>query len=280
MVILGFYYTLCDIVLLAQFSYYSRVSSDDKAIAKTGDEDSNGYIGEPNEQTGLLTPNSERRRQDISVAHLSPAVPMIDENTVKPAPPSKPATFLQSLIWNLFSVITVCIAGVAGWYLSDRHHGHDRSSPVIHPHDDPVLHFSLLGQIFGYFCAALYLGSRVPQMLLNYRRKSTEGISMLFFMFACVGNLSYVLSIFAYDPARHCVGRVCVDGEESRVYARYIAVNASWLIGSLGTLVLDFGIFLQFFLYDAQNEESGEAEREVVPRDQRPLLERGDSEVV
>lgn len=30
---------------------------------------------------------------------------------------------------------------------------------------------------------------------------------------------------------------------------RYVAVNASWLAGSLGTLVLDLGIFVQFFWY-------------------------------
>jgi hypothetical protein len=33
------------------------------------------------------------------------------------------------------------------------------------------------------------------------------------------------------------------------VYGKYILVNLSWLVGSLGTLFLDMGVFAQFFLY-------------------------------
>ena len=51
----------------------------------------------------------------------------------------------------------------------------------------------------------------------------------------------------------------------------------------MGTLILDMGIFIQFFLYRAQEDED-EIEEEALatsngePRDERPLLERGDSE--
>jgi len=38
-------------------------------------------------------------------------------------------------------------------------------------------------------------------------------------------------------------------GEGGRDYARYMAVNASWLLGSAGTLVLDLVIFAQFWWY-------------------------------
>jgi hypothetical protein len=178
----------------------------------------------------------------------------------------------------------VCAAGVLGWYVSDRSQGGKRQSEHPSP-DDEVLYFDLWGQIFGYFCAVLYLGSRVPQLLLNYRRKSTEGVSMLFFLFACIGNLTYVLSIFAYEP--HCSGRhgKCRDGEALSDYGKYIAVNASWLAGSLGTLFLDLGIFIQFFLYREQDDygveesvvENGVASTQA-ERDQRPLLDRGDAE--
>lgn len=33
------------------------------------------------------------------------------------------------------------------------------------------------------------------------------------------------------------------------VYGRYILVNTSWLVGSLGTLFLDAGVFAQFWMY-------------------------------
>ncbi|EHK97968.1 putative protein RTC2 [Glarea lozoyensis 74030] len=81
----------------------------------------------------------------------------------------------------------VISAGVFGWWLSER--SQSPHKPRKHPHDTGVS-FNLWGQIFGYFCALLYLGSRIPQLLLNYRRKSTSGVSMLFFLFACIGNLT------------------------------------------------------------------------------------------
>ena len=180
----------------------------------------------------------------------------------------------------------VCAAGVLGWWVSNRsqgglHHGHQDS-----PHsDDDVMQFSLWGQIFGYLCAVLYLGSRIPQILLNYRRKSTEGVSMLFFLFACIGNLTYVLSIFAFEGTCHGPHGECESGEAARLYWRYILVNTSWLTGSLGTLFLDIGIFIQFFLYRPAEEEgldveyasNGDQRTNRRIDDDRPLLQRDDS---
>jgi len=78
---------------------------------------------------------------------------------------------------------------------------------------------------------------------------------MLFFLFACVGNLTYVMSIFAYEPSCARVGSVdahwggCGSGEYREEYGQYVLLNASWLIGSAGTLVLDLLIFGQFWVY-------------------------------
>jgi len=109
---------------------------------------------------------------------------------------------------------------------------------------------------------------------------------MLFFLFACVGNLTYVLSIFAYEPRCQGTHGHCKDGEAINIYRRYVLVNASWIAGSAGTLILDMIIFGQFFIYreneqgkDMNGVESGNGHgygsRE---GDQRPLLDRGDSE--
>jgi solute carrier family 66 (lysosomal lysine-arginine transporter), member 1 len=219
-------------------------------------------------------------------------VPLLDAPKASDPPAItniKPTTRLQATFFNLIAILMVCAAGVLGWYVSNHSQGgHNRSTkqPSSPSSEDDILSFNLWGQIFGYFCAVLYLGSRVPQILLNYRRKSTEGVSMLFFLFACIGNLTYVLSIFAYEP--HCRGKHgrCRNGEALSIYGRYIAVNASWLAGSLGTLFLDLGIFAQFFLYRDQDEddfaesavENGGIREERRERDQRPLLDRGDSE--
>ncbi|CZS97060.1 related to PQ loop repeat protein [Rhynchosporium agropyri] len=279
MLILAIYYTIADVVLLLQCFYYRGFTWKDEVVPPKKRDN----LGEANERSGLLAAshiNHDRRSSTVSASHLSPVVPLLDApHPHDPPAVSKPTTRLQATLFNLISIIMVCAAGVLGWWISNgSQNGHSHRSPK-HPRPEPLT-FNLWGQIFGYFCAVLYLGSRVPQMLLNYRRKSTEGVSMLFFLFACIGNLTYVLSIFAYEP--HCTGRRgrCAHGEARELYARYILINTSWLAGSLGTLFLDMGIFAQFFIYrdrSAQADvavENGHARTQ--SRDSRPLLERGD----
>ena len=177
----------------------------------------------------------------------------------------------------------VCVAGVLGWFLGRKATG-SRETPSDDEGD--VLTFSPLGQFFGYLCAVAYVASRLPQLVLNWRRKTTDGLSMLFFLFACLGNITYVLSIFAYDPK--CRERRCQPGEAGRIYGRYMLVNLSWLLGALITLFLDLGVFAQYFIYLSEDEQedaiengSGEDQQEQDQDherwDQRPLLQRVDS---
>ncbi|MBE3045116.1 PQ-loop repeat-containing protein, partial [Candidatus Bathyarchaeota archaeon] len=197
--------------------------------------------------------------------------------------PATTPTVLQTILWNALAVIMVCAAGVLGWFLSRRRgqgYQPQPDAPSDHRPED-VLTFSLWGQIFGYICAGLYVLSRIPQLLLNWKRKSTDGLSMLFFLFACLGNITYVLSIFAYDPK--CSGDECAPGESGQIYGRYILVNLSWLLGSLVTLLLDFVIFIQYFMFstaesdsDVITEYSEDEDVDDSPWD-RPLLARGNS---
>ncbi|KAH8155929.1 hypothetical protein CIB48_g12318 [Xylaria polymorpha] len=271
MLILAMYYTIADLVLLAQCFYYRGFTWRDDApgIAKP----TNGHTtGAPTETTGLLADYFvERERRGSGWSHLSPAVPLMPE---RPAAPLPPPTRLQSFLWNSVAVLMVCAAGALGWFLSRRYSSRQPATPVD---ELPVLDF--WGQIFGWLCAVLYLGSRVPQLLLNFQRKSTEGVSVLFFLFCCLGNLTYTLSIIAYDPV--CHEAKCQPGEASRIYGRYLLVNASWVAGSLGTLFLDLGIFAQFFIY-GQDDSNGDGDEAIHDDeddewDQRPLLERGGS---
>lgn len=317
MIILAIYYTIADIVLLGQCFYYRGFTWKDEVVPPAPKKKNNGRANggengqrqhgdgngsrngnhnngngsgpEPNERTSLLD-QRERRGSDWSerLIHVNPIVP-INEPSATPPPP---ASTLQALAWNTVAVIMVIGAGVAGWALSrgygaDKQHDGDDS-----PGGDDAIHFDLWGQIFGYLCAVLYLGSRLPQLLLNWRRKSTEGLSMLFFLFACLGNLTYALSIFAFDPKCYGEDTGCEPGEAGRVYGRYILVNLSWLAGSVGTLLLDMGVFVQFFLYDKARDgdeeddmdgsaiEDDDEDRSIDGDrwDQRPILERNQSE--
>ena len=297
MTILAVYYTLADIVLLGQCFYYRGFTLSDPptkpAISHQADEEAteeSPLLASPNRANSpaRLTPADVDRPRKSSISsfnshlmavdgtHLSPATPLLPPPRPSDPPVAlKPQSSLQTVFFNLGALLLVCAAGVFGWWLSTsglhrQHHRHHDTSPLTsllksftstdHGDSSEEIYFDTWGQIFGYLCAVLYLGSRVPQLLLNYRRKSTEGVSMLFFLFACVGNLTYVMSILAYEPGcarvqgvgMHGTGMItgdCRQGEWGEEYWRYILVNASWLIGSAGTLLLDLGIFAQFWVY-------------------------------
>ncbi|ESZ93416.1 PQ loop repeat protein [Sclerotinia borealis F-4128] len=278
MIILAVYYTIADVVLLGQCFYYKGFTWRDEVkppptppTPPTPPKPTYAAIAAgtsvPTETTGLLS-HQERRRSSISAQHLSPVVPLLeprkpsDSPTIKPSTPTSP---LQTFLFNFLSILLVCIAGIIGWYISSRSSHQTRSHhPSTHT-TTPT--FSPLGQTFGYLCAILYLSSRIPQLLLNHRRKSTQGISMLFFLFACIGNLTYVLSIFAYEAPCLTTSKhghdACEEGEARFQYIRYVAVNASWIVGSAGTLLLDAGVFVQFFIYGDGDGEGKVVEEEV-----------------
>lgn len=229
----------------------------------------------PSTRGSFSSLRSHLSNSHLDVTHLSPATPFTPPRTSTPPieTKAKPKSILYTFLFDIGALILVSAAGVLGWWLSTRssrahypehhdHHHDDRhqSPPSMNDSSEP-LQFDLWGQIFGYLCAVLYLGSRIPQLLLNYRRKSTEGVSMLFFLFACMGNLTYVLSIFAYEPgcarfeSYDDVRGGCESGEWARGYGQYILLNASWLIGSAGTLILDLMIFGQFWIYRNRKPE-------------------------
>lgn len=282
-IILAIYYTLADIVLLSQCFWYKGFHLTDRlevapkpSDSEIENETENGYPNSVDERSHLLpqsdltsngydshnniadqlgfqrrlssgTSSFRERYLSIDATHLSIIVPLVPD--AKPSTRPLPNSTLKSVSLNLTLIILVCASGVLGWWLSNRNSPPNESSDA--------LEFNTAGQVLGYISAALYLGSRVPQLLLNYRRKSTEGISMLFFLFACIGNLTYVLSIFAYSPDSACkIARQCEPGEAGAIYAKYILVNLSWLFGSLGTMMLDLGVFVQYFLYKKDEDES------------------------
>ncbi len=267
MTILAVYYAFADTLLLSQCFYYRGFRFSDaptKSLPVIEEEDEESpliYRESPHtrptdvqQRRKSSSSNHSRLSKHVDATHLSPATPLLDP-TATATTPARPLSTMQTILLNATALALVIAAGVFGWWISRQypsHHLHHHQSP-----NDERISFDTSGQIFGYLCAALYLGSRVPQLLLNYRRKSTEGVSMLFFLFACAGNLTYVLSIFAYEPscAKTWSGDAeryqdwCAEGEYARAYWRYIAVNTSWLVGSAGTLILDLVIFGQFWVY-------------------------------
>ncbi|KTW27042.1 hypothetical protein T552_02534 [Pneumocystis carinii B80] len=129
----------------------------------------------------------------------------------------KGATLSQFFV----SLIIVIIFGILGWIITVLMGGIKKPKMEV---DDPT-GFLILGYIGSFF----YLFARVPQILKNYRSKSTDGLSPLFFAYTVLGNLTYLVSILLIDTSR-----------------KYILINLPWLLSSFGTLFMDFlvGLFL------------------------------------
>ncbi|KAL6896959.1 putative PQ-loop G protein-coupled receptor [Trichoderma evansii] len=221
-VALAMYFCVADFLLISQCIYYNTINARQAALA-----------AEVNEEAPLL---GERH----TTAHRH-SVSSEDGGKIGPAGDE----LLERSSWmsNTASLIGVYVAGFIGWYLSYKAGAYKQTDPVVFNaamQASPDL-LEKIGIILGYFSAVCYLCARVPQIIKNYREKSCEGLSILFFMLSLTGNLTYAISIVAYSQEK-----------------KYIINTIPWLIGSLGTVVEDGTIFVQFRLY-ANNRRSVQA---------------------
>ncbi|KAG9324396.1 hypothetical protein KVV02_008600 [Mortierella alpina] len=118
----------------------------------------------------------------------------------------------------------------------EKMHGHPNHDDS--DRDDDTESGLTTALILGWSSAALYLGSRVPQIYKNWRLRSCEGLSVLMFVFSLLGNTLFIASIFLSSTERS-----------------YLIRNMPWWLGSAGTLVFDLIIFIQFFIYKEQVPE-------------------------
>ncbi|XP_071724646.1 uncharacterized protein [Rutidosis leptorrhynchoides] len=104
-----------------------------------------------------------------------------------------------------------------------------------------------IGSLLGWAMAVIYMGGRLPQIWLNIKRGNVEGLSPFMFIFALVGNSTYVASILV----------------KSFKWSS-IRPNLPWLVDAGGCVLLDSFIVLQFLYFryrsaqDIQNKPGDE----------------------
>ncbi|CAL8079922.1 unnamed protein product [Calicophoron daubneyi] len=96
-----------------------------------------------------------------------------------------------------------------------------------------------IGYGLGFVSSVMYLSSRFPQIIRNWRRQSTEGVCVYLFCLALLGNTTYALQILltSLDPM-------------------FLLGALPWLIGSIGVLFLDVLILSQFYRYRPHKQQS------------------------
>ena len=107
------------------------------------------------------------------------------------------------------------------------HHSRQRQLPLS----------KIVGRVSAWICTVLYMTSRLPQIWTNFLRRSVKGLSVLLFIAAIFANSLYSLSILS-SPQATGSGRY-----------DFLSESHPFLIGSAGTLVFDFVILIQWFMW-------------------------------
>lgn len=89
--------------------------------------------------------------------------------------------------------------------------------------------YSEVGSVLGWVTMTFYLVGRFPQLYMNWYRKSTEGLSLLMYVFTIIGNSFYIGVIIA-SPY-------------------YLMENIPWLIAGSISILLDIIIISQHYYY-------------------------------
>ncbi|KDN46996.1 hypothetical protein K437DRAFT_256017 [Tilletiaria anomala UBC 951] len=227
MIILAAYYCLCDIALIGQFIYYRRYFRDGKRIIKDSQ-----HAASLDERTLLLPTAANGDHEEhqhpgssaISCAAATHEEAMQEEGAA-------PSTWQGEALRYALALALVIISGVLAWYFTSAGDKKPSSGDDGGKDGRPAKEWKWDAQVFGWASAFLYLSSRLPQIAKNMHTKC-EGLSLALFLFAVMGNLTYVASIMitSTDPD-------------------YLLENLSWLVGSLGTILLDFIVLAQFVSY-------------------------------
>ncbi|KAN0063611.1 Vacuolar histidine transporter YPQ3 [Thecaphora frezii] len=217
MIILALYYCGCDCVLIFQYWYYSKYYHQGVPISTLS------ASVEANERTPLVA--------DGAVVEDD-----LDQDTSK----SESDGWKRELALYTLALALVIATGVAAWWIAERsqwdndgsHHDKDH-----HGGKKEKSQWRWDAQAYGWASAILYLSSRFPQILKN-RITKCEGLSLALFVFAVAGNVTYVASILLQSTE-----------------PEYLLESSSWLVGSLGTILLDFIVLGQFVAYRSARKE-------------------------
>ena len=114
-------------------------------------------------------------------------------------------------------------------------------SLTANDYPDPYSKEYIAGSLIGWISGVVYSSSRIAQIIKNFRRKRTDGLSIQFFISAWLGNCTYAISIFLKDS-----------------HWGYIWMQFPWLVGSMGPMILDFIVLTQFFMYRENSKRAAQ----------------------
>ncbi|GCE98138.1 hypothetical protein ZYGM_001995 [Zygosaccharomyces mellis] len=223
-ILLALYFLLNDLLVCGQYYYYGILHHNQ--LATPGHESKTSFQDR--------TQNSE------------------DNHYYSPTQPSRSPNLWQRFL-SLFFLIGISNA----LPLVHQQSGNEQSPPTLPSPESP------LGTTLSWIGASFYVGARIPQLIKNYKRKSTNGISPLLFGTTLLCNLTYNFSILS-----------SCDFINSTNKRAFLWNAAPFIVGSAGTVAFDIMYFYQHYvLYSSvpRFEEASNTDQQYEERS--PLLE-------
>jgi uncharacterized protein with PQ loop repeat len=124
-------------------------------------------------------------------------------------------------------------------------------SPHVH-HRANETPTAIAGTVLSWMSTLLYLGSRLPQLYKNHKRKSTSGLSPALFIAAFFGNLFYSSSLFTNPCAWSDMGPYGGGGwvgPHGSEQAEWVGRAAPFFLGAAGVLMMDALMGVQFLYF-------------------------------
>ncbi|KAI5290565.1 hypothetical protein KEM52_000422 [Ascosphaera acerosa] len=257
-VMLAAYYTCVDITLVFQYWWYTHAKPRRilrKAGAAGGMQYGGGQGGGDGRGLAVIdgVPVAGRCRDEMTEAHLPDGATKAAAHLGRQPIPISSRSISSSMSSSLSKLLLASSLAAGA-----------RAAPILNhrsaaPPPSPTHSLQhAIGLAVSWSSTCLYLGSRLPQLLKNYRRKSTTGLSPLLFACAFTGNVFYSASLLANPQAWRDLpphGERGWVGERGSDRAAWLASATPFFLGAAGVLLLDATVGVQFLLYREKTTE-------------------------
>lgn len=269
-VIIASYYVFVDVVLVIQYFWYTYVRGQGKG--KIG-LDSVDYRGGDGDIFEGIAPSEDGTISSASPERTWPSEPksvgLPKSNTTdspqfySPSYSNEKSSYRRSTFRRgsgslpTVSPKTILLTSMLCAVLANASPTGSPSGPQLleGAHESAT---EMAGRILSWMSTTLYLGSRLPQLYKNYRRKSTSGLSPLLFMAAFGGNFFYSASLLTnpnawYDFPPYGGGGWADAGGNNRL--EWVGRAIPFFLGAAGVLSLDALMGVQFLIYGERGAE-------------------------
>jgi len=230
------YFLLMDVAVLAQWGYYATIYPRLFGAGSSGRRctDSDILLSPAAEAASYTKtrPAKSNHRHQHSHSGGDVAAGGIARHTAFP-----PGPYTQHTSSSNGTVTTVLLTAVCLAWLPLAHSAptsSEQSLPLCNALPELSGPAKVAGSVLAWISSLCYLFARLPQCLLNYRRKSVEGMSLFIFIASICANTTYGFSVIFRIP---------------EVDAKFYTSTLPYIIGSLGTLIFDFIIIYQSNIY-------------------------------